>query len=396
MEKKVKIGVNGWFFCRQYTGVGRYCLNIFSELARHFPHFEFYVAIPDKLDEEIDKNLRYQDNMKFEIIPEKPLLKALHAGLAKSYWEKNQLTAFFREKEVKLIHIPYPALYGKVRGAKVVITVHDTIPWTDREYFHRGFLSSFYNSATLKSARAADFILTVSEQSRGEILARSGFRDDRLAVVYNASEFNEAPDFAKKDKELLLHRFGLDSEDLYLFYMGGYDRRKNVQRVVDIFCSEIAPNSSLKLVLGGGKLLRNRLFSDLHWDVPKWKKSVIQTGFLNNRELIMLYREAWAYFSLTTREGFNLPLLEALTLECPALVSDLPVHREVNGDAPVFLNLQNTDRQIAEKVLNLYNSFDAYQKLKNRTAVFAAEAKKKYDWARSAQQIGNIYLKLLA
>lgn len=391
MTKRAKIGVNGWFFCRPFTGIGRYCLNVFSELARSFPELEFEVAIPDRLDEETDKSLRYQNNLRFEVLPENLALKSLHPGLAKVYWEKRQLPKFFRSHGVSLVHLPYPSLYKRLKHVPVVITVHDTIPWTDERYRKRGPLSALYNSRTLRAALKADYLLTVSNASRADILAMGPFNYRRLEVVYNASEFNEAPELAEENAYRLLEKFGLAPGEQYLFYMGGYDERKNVGRLVEIFLQEIAPKSNLRLVLGGGKVLENNLFRDVETRSPR----VLRTGFLANNELIALYQNAWAFFTLTSREGFDLSLLEAITLGCPALVSDIEVHREIADNAPLFLDLSADNTDIAGKILSLYNNPDAYSSLVTRTGEFAAKAKEKYSWQKTARQIGEIYFKLI-
>jgi glycosyltransferase involved in cell wall biosynthesis len=394
MSKKLKIGVNGRFFCQPFTGIGRYCLNIFPELAMHYPELEFVVAIPEKLPLEVDKNLRYLDNLKFEVIPENKFLKWIYAGLAKMNWEEKKLGKFFREANVDLIHLPYPAVYQNIEGVPVVVTVHDTIPWSDDRYAKRNFLSGIYNQATLQACRRANFIITVSGQSAEDILKFKGFSRDKLNVVYNASEFNEAPDIFIEERRRLFEKIGIDENDRFLFYMGGYDERKNVSRIVRIFLEEIAAKTDLKLVLGGNPVLKNNLFKAIDLGDSPYAKRVISTGFLENSDLIILYRQAWAYFSLTTREGFNLPLLEALTLGCPAIVSDLAVHREVAGDAPILVPLDWSDQEIAEVINTLQADASEYNDLKAKTKDFAAMAIKKYNWPKAAQQVGKIYLNL--
>jgi len=391
MTKKAKIGVNGWFFCRPFTGIGRYCINVFSELARSYPDLEFHVAIPGRLDEETDKSLRYQDNLKFELISENMALKSLHPGLSKVDWETSKLKTFFRSKGVNLVHLPYPALYRRIKGVPVVMTVHDAIPWTDERYRRRGPLSAWYNHFSLRGAEQADFLLTVSNSSKADIMSLKRFDYRKLEVVYNASEFNDVPSMPEENTKRLLEKIGLKSDDQFLFYMGGFDERKNVGRLVEIFLQEIAPKSELKLVLGGGKVLDNNLFREIETHSPR----LVRTGFLSNGELIMLYRRAWAFITLTTREGFDLSLLESITLGCPAVVSDIEVHREIASDTPLFLPLSDSNARIAEKILSLYNDIDVYRGLEAKTMEFAVRAKEKYSWSKTARQIGEIYLKLL-
>lgn len=390
--KKYKIGVNGRYFTQPFVGMGRYSLSIFEEMARSFPEFQFEIAITEALDHDIDKNFRYLDNLRFEIIAEKPLLKRIHKGLAKSYWEKIQLKRFFLGKKVQLIHIPYPALYKSLDNVPVVVTAHDSIMWTDSEYLSRGWLSSVYNQETLKATQKADLILTVSERSKVELSEIKGFLVDKIRVVYNASEFSDKPKFEENQEKEILKRLGINGK--YLFYMGGYDKRKNVERLVEIFTKEIGPMTDCKLVLGGGKALKNKLFQLRKWSNEELQ-FLVETGFVSNQELLILYRNALGYFSISRREGFNLPLLEALSLATPAFVSDLAVHREVAGDLPFYLDLEKTNRELGQQIVNLLNSKSQYNELKAKTLAGAEKLTKKFSWHQSALQIGEIYKQLL-
>ena len=49
-----------------------------------------------------------------------------------------------------------------------------------------------------------------------------------------------------------------------------------------------------------------------------------------------LYRHAVALLYPSRYEGFGLPLLEAMVRDCPVVCTDLPVLREVGGNAPLF------------------------------------------------------------
>lgn len=56
-------------------------------------------------------------------------------------------------------------------------------------------------------------------------------------------------------------------------------------------------------------------------------------GMVPEGRLAALYRSATLFAFPTRIEGFGLPLLEAMTLGVPAIASDLPVLREIAGDA---------------------------------------------------------------
>lgn len=60
-------------------------------------------------------------------------------------------------------------------------------------------------------------------------------------------------------------------------------------------------------------------------------------GAVSDQELAGLYRGALALCFPSIAEGFGLPVLEAMATGVPALVSDLPVMREVAGPAAVYV-----------------------------------------------------------
>jgi hypothetical protein len=55
-----------------------------------------------------------------------------------------------------------------------------------------------------------------------------------------------------------------------------------------------------------------------------------------------LYREARALLYLSSDEGMGLPPLEALARGCPVVCSDIPIFREVCGDAAFYVPLRDT------------------------------------------------------
>jgi len=75
----------------------------------------------------------------------------------------------------------------------------------------------------------------------------------------------------------------------------------------------------------------------------KLRGHVVELGRCSDEELAQHLASARALLFPTLAEGYGLPLVEALGMGVPAIVSDLPVFREIGGDFPTYLSA--TDRQ---------------------------------------------------
>jgi len=91
---------------------------------------------------------------------------------------------------------------------------------------------------------------------------------------------------------------------------------------------------------------------------------------------------AFVYPSLY--EGFGIPPLEAMSLGCPVVLSDIPVFREIFGDAACYVDPLSTDSISAGIVKVL--SDDAYRKELIRRGYQKAL---QYSWEKSAQKLSD-------
>ena len=79
------------------------------------------------------------------------------------------------------------------------------------------------------------------------------------------------------------------------------------------------------------------------WGMDAWvdrvrtAPAVSLRGYVPDAELNSLYRGAIAAVFPSIYEGFHLPPLDAMNTGCPVIASDIPVHREVLGDAALFV-----------------------------------------------------------
>ena len=102
-------------------------------------------------------------------------------------------------------------------------------------------------------------------------------------------------------------------------------------------------------------------------------------GWVAEDDLADLYRGASVYVFPSLFEGFGLPVLEAMARGCPVIASDIPVLREVGGDAAVYVDALDPTA-IASAVCRVIGDQDV-------RAEFASAGRARavsFTWARAA------------
>lgn len=334
----MKIGVNGRFLLKPFTGIGQYTIEMLRNLLKGD---EYLVVVPEKLPE--DLRMKFGGNVVFKVLKE---LRLPSAGMRKTWWEQVQLAEFFVKEKVEVAFYPYPGqpwtkdFYEKVR---TVVTVHDCIPWMDKRY-RQGFLSKLYNFQSKRSLHLVQKVVTVSDESKKDLMQVCGLEEEKVEVIYNGTA--EVYDKSVTN-EGVLEKFGLKKKGFYL-YVGGYDKRKNVDFMLGEFESF---GGKRPLVLAGGKVLKSKLYGS--FSATSKAKEVIKTGFLEEEDLHCLYVNCLAFVNLSEAEGFNLPVLEAAKSGAVLVISDIPVHREIYGEAAIFVDISRKGK--LGKALELLN-----------------------------------------
>lgn len=358
----MKIAVNGRFLTKPFTGIGQYTLHLMSELSKQMKKDEFVLFVPEKV------SVKFPKNVKVEVLPER---KRGGAGMRKTWWEQVQVPEAMKKAGADLAFFPYPANpWPKDFKIRTAVTVHDTIPWTDKRY-QRGVLSRFYHRMTKRAVKNADLVMTVSKASKKDIVKVCDVKKSKVKVVHNDVD----PIYRKKAAAAkVLKKYKLEKEK-YLLYCGGFDVRKNVPELVAAYGEFAEKNKDVKLVLAGGKVLKSDLYGS--FDKAKSKAGkIVKTGFLDPKDLAALYQNCLGFVHLSEKEGFNIPVVEAAAGGAPLILSDTKVHREVAGDGAQY-----------------GDTLKAMNNLKREWAKWSKKSKKvaeKFSWKKSAQQVKDM------
>jgi len=121
---------------------------------------------------------------------------------------------------------------------------------------------------------------------------------------------------------------------------GGINKTKNSKGVILSYVEFLKllgreKNQCPYLVISGGNFENEQLkeVKELH-DIVKensLEDLVLFTGFYEDEQKYSLLKNAFAFIHLSFYEGFGLPPLEAISCDCPAIASNIPVLKEILG-----------------------------------------------------------------
>lgn len=341
------IYINGRFLTQPMTGVERYAYSICRALVDL--QVVYIIVCP-----------------KAEILPcyDTTGMQIVHYGFGKSHvWEQCVLPFFFLGKKDYIL-FSFTGL-GSILIRNKIMTVHDLSFLYNRSWFSKTYYW-WYKLMTPLAIKTSRRIITVSQYSKQEILRFFPFiQEDKINVIYGGID-NDRFHIQKVASPAAKH---------YALAVSSIDPRKNFPMLIKAFRG--IKDCQLYIV---GKY--NHVFSQQE-DRNEESENIRFLGRVSDDELLSLYNQAECLIFPSVYEGFGLPLLEAMACGCPVLASDIPVFKEVCGDAAIYFNPYDS-KNIHDTIIQYLNS-TAQQKEMMREKGF--QVIKRFSWSDSAKQI---------
>jgi glycosyltransferase involved in cell wall biosynthesis len=188
----------------------------------------------------------------------------------------------------------------------------------------------------LDGLRRAAHVVCDSDAIRAELLAHRVVPADRVTTVLLAAH----PDFradphAESDAHAATLLGTAPPDALDLLHVGSTVPRKRVDLLLRAAAPVLAAHPRARLVRVGGPL------EPAHRSLAEKLgilRRIVEVPWVTRPVLAALYRRAALVVSTSEREGFGLPLVEAMACGAPVLASGLPVYREVGGSAVRYVD----------------------------------------------------------
>jgi len=236
--------------------------------------------------------------------------------------------------------------------------------------------------STKFALRRAGKIITVSNFTKQEILdiypqtlaakivpIHNGYNNKLYQVITEPEKINE-----------ILKKY--DLEPPFFLYVGRLEKKKNTPALIEALAilRENHPELKHKLVLIGDASFG---YDEVKYVIEEFNLNteVIMPGWVAEEDLPYIFNGASAFVFPSKHEGFGIPLLQALACGLPTAAADLPVFREVAGDAVLYFD-QNDKRDIATALEKIASDNDLRRQLKAKGLAQVVQ----FSWDKCAQE----------
>ncbi|MEE3313585.1 MAG: glycosyltransferase family 1 protein [Treponema sp.] len=241
---------------------------------------------------------------------------------------------------------PYCNIPGGIR-VPTVCTIHDIV-FLDIPSL-AGKIGTLARKIFYKRAiRLSKAVCTVSQFSKERILAQLKCKKPISIVYGDAPEYFRKPILPAPQKK-----------DTVIF-IGNIKKHKGLQTLLPAFKkfrSQIAgqgKNPPELLIVGSMDNFRTK---DTSFDAAELESDGIRfTGFISDQELHVQLSQSRLLVQPSLYEGFGIPPLQALYCGTQAIISDIPVFKEIYANLPVTFFKAGDCEDLCAKMTELWNN----------------------------------------
>ncbi len=308
------------------------------------------------------------------------------------FFLKKQLTKFLyflnRQKTIKALNqkkfdIFHPTYFNNyflkhLKEKPYVLTVHDMTNEAVPEFFVFDKRANQSIKIKKKLIENAAGIISISENTKKDILRFCNVKEDKIDLIYHGCPFNNIDNHERPE--------GLPEK--YILFIGQRAKYKNFYNFLASISEILLQDKDLYLLtVGGNDFNKSELDFIKKLDL---KHKIIKKPVQSHSQLIAYYKQALCFVFPSVYEGFGFPILESFQCGCPLVCSDTSSFPEVAGDGAEYFD-PYYENSIKDAVLKVLNNVNHRQKLIAK----GYERLKLFSWQHTAELTKKTYRKVL-
>ncbi len=366
MSQRGGVGINASIIGESPTGLGLYAINLIRALDTLRDGLHVYTSSPQALG-----------RLRARILPATRLARperGLRGHFMRLIWVQTALRVRARAAGIEaLLNMVPEAILGS--PIPQVTVVHDLLPlFFPAEYPRQQY---YFRSLVPRVLRSSRVLVADSESTRRDITQSYGIAPDKIRVVYPGYD----PDtYSANGSDRPLRSV----EGSYLLYVGNLLPHKNLLSLLDALAILRRRRRARLIIRGDGqpayaRAVRERVETLGLGDLVSFQ------GYAAEGALRDLYAGAVCLVLPSLREGFGLPVLEAMACGTPVITSSSSSLPEVGGDAALRVDPHDAI-DLADAMYRVLTDADLRDDLRERGLKWV----RAFSWRRTAEQISRL------
>jgi glycosyltransferase involved in cell wall biosynthesis len=229
-------------------------------------------------------------------------------------------------------------------GGSNILVLHDIHPLLYPGLFHPQnveIFSAWFDAAAI----ASDALIAVSRSSAEEFLdyaitsAKSVNPEMRIGWSHPGADIDTESESGGASFEVAAL---CASATPFFLSVGTLEPKKGYPIALDAFERAWSSGVDVRYVIVGRRGWNTRALERRILSHAEFGRRLFWFDQAGGADLAYLYRHAHRLVAASVAEGFGLPLVEAAHFGLPAIASDIPVFREVGGDAVAYFDVTDS------------------------------------------------------
>ena len=340
---------------------------------------DIYVFVSNNYIKEI---INYKnDQIKYIALP-----NFLSITILRLFWMQFILPFHLKILKIDCLFAPmnFGPIFLKIFNIKLILALHSNLPWVLFAMMPGNILRNVFTKIIMElSIRSCDKLIVDSNFSKDEIVGLLKIDQKKVHVIYLGVD-KKYTDSSKNED--YIKDFVYENYMLSVLSCVKYHNIINLLKAFKLFKKENKTKLRFLLV---SQILDKNYYLEIEEYIKSnfFEKEVIIFNSLDNKYLINLYRKAKFYIFSSYSEVFGFTTLEAMSQNCPVIISKRSSLPEINSSAALYFN---PDDEV--EIKNQMNKIFFEKKLSSELVIKGNAHFKKFTWENTVKKTLEVIL----